>query len=128
MPAAMPSRPRSDLRLERLESRDVPATLVSPTTVTYQDADGDHVRVTLSKPLLTPDTVNGAFQFDVGTVDGDNTIKQQLRAINLGQWAARTAPVSVTVTADPDPAAGGDGRAAVGWINAGGADLGVVTI
>src|SRR5829696_1892052 len=66
MPAAMPSRPRSDLRLERLESRDVPATLVSPTTVTYQDADGDHVRVTLSKPLLTPDTVNGAFQFDVG--------------------------------------------------------------
>src|SRR5437588_12961822 len=72
------------LRLEPLEGRDAPATLVSPFRVTYQDADGDHVTVTLSKPLLTPANVNGVFEFDVGAVDGDNTTRQQLRTITVG--------------------------------------------
>ena len=38
-------RNRSALRLDHLERRDAPATLVSATKLTYQDADGDNVAV-----------------------------------------------------------------------------------
>jgi len=39
--------------LQTLESREPPATLVNPTTVTYRDTDGDNVTVQFSKPVLT---------------------------------------------------------------------------
>src|SRR5262245_60504375 len=51
-------RPRpSTLRLESLEPRDAPATLVSPMKLTYQDADGDNVAVVFSKPILNATNV-----------------------------------------------------------------------
>ena len=47
--------------------RAVPATLVNPSTVTYQDFDGDSVAVTFSKPILTSAAVaNAALHFNVG--------------------------------------------------------------
>src|SRR5262249_24654511 len=63
MSAVSPRRPvrRARLAVESLEHREVPATLVSPTTLTYQDLDGDSVAVTLSKPLLKAGNVNAVF-------------------------------------------------------------------
>lgn len=48
---------RPFLRVEVLESRLAPATLISPTTLTYRDVDGNNVTVHLSKPLLTSATI-----------------------------------------------------------------------
>src|SRR5687767_8264314 len=91
--------PRSVLHLEPLERRDGAATLVSPTPLTYQDADGDNVAVVFSKPILNAANVNAIFTFDTGTVDGSNATKQQLRSINLTAVLATAGGTSVTVTA-----------------------------
>jgi hypothetical protein len=124
------SRRHSPLRFVELESRQTPATFVSPTTLTYQDVDGDNVTVKLSKPLLTSATVAGnVFTFDTGGVDGDNSHPQQFQSIDLTQLPAGSATgVSVTVTATRSPTTGGDGFAAVGLVNATGIDLGKVMI
>src|SRR4051794_4974590 len=127
MTHAQPIRPPV-LRLEPLESRDAPATLVGLNKVTYQDADGDNVTVTLSKPLLTAANVNTVFAFDVGTVTGSNAGRQQLRQIALTGIGAPAAGTAVTVTAVRSPVNGGDGFAAVGRVVASGIGLGPVTI
>ena len=44
---------KTKLMVQQLESRTTPATLVSSSTVTYQDLDGDNAVVVFSKPLLT---------------------------------------------------------------------------
>ena len=49
------------LRLEALEGRDAPATLVGATKVTYQDTDGDTVTVAFSKPVLNAGNVGTIF-------------------------------------------------------------------
>jgi hypothetical protein len=116
------------LRVDELERRDAPATLVNPFKVTYQDADGDDVSVTFSKPLLTAGNVNTVFTFNAGSVDGSNALPQQLWAIDLTGLGAAAAVTAVTVTATPSLAHGGDGFAAVGAIDATGIDLGTVTI
>jgi hypothetical protein len=117
------------LRLEQLEGRDAPAALVSPTRLAYRDADGDLVTVTFSKPILDAGYATRAFVFDIGGVDGGTAMRQQLRAIDLSLPAGtRAAGTSVTVVATRDPAAGGDGFAAVGQIAAAGIDLGQVSI
>jgi hypothetical protein len=122
--------PAVRLRVEHLELRHTPATLVSPTTLTYQDADADHVTVTFSKAILNADEVNDVFTFDTGnvTVPGDNTVRQQLRTINLSLPGLLAAGTNVTVTAVPSATTGGDGFAAVGQIDATDIDLGKVTI
>ncbi|HQR08806.1 MAG TPA: hypothetical protein PLN21_18415 [Gemmatales bacterium] len=78
-------KPRRLVRLfcESLEDRSVPATLVSPTTMTFQDVDGDIAAVIFSKPVLDEYNVNEVFQFDAGSVNGSNGLKQSLRNINL---------------------------------------------
>ena len=76
-------RPRTWLRLEQLESRLAPATLSSPTMLTYQDADGDNVTVTLSRPILNVGNVNAVFTFAAGSVNGSNATMQQLQKIDL---------------------------------------------
>ncbi|MBO0700461.1 MAG: hypothetical protein J2P46_18835, partial [Zavarzinella sp.] len=121
----MPRHRSPVLGVDKLEDRYAPATLVSATKLTYQDADGDNVAVTLSKPILTPLNVNALFTFSVGSVDGNNAAPQLLETISLGAAAAGTA---VTVTATRSPVHGGDGFAAVGQIDATGVDLGPVTI
>ena len=126
------NRPRrsSRLRLVELETRQTPATLVSPTTLTYQDVDGDAVTVTLSKPVLTSATVAGnVFVFDAGGVNGNNAQPQQLQTIDLTKLPpAAAAGLSVTVSATRSRTTGGDGFAAVGAVNAPGINLNRVTI
>src|SRR5262245_55818849 len=100
------------LRVEPLEGRVAPATLVSPTRVTYQDVDGDAVTVTVSRPVLTLGNVNTVFTFGAGGVSGDNSTPQQLRSINLTTLEAAAKGMSINVTAVPGAGAGGDGQAA----------------
>src|SRR5262245_56092140 len=118
----------SPLRLEQLETRDAPATLVSATKLTYQDVDGDNVAVTLSKPLLTAVNVNSVFAFDTGSVDQSNSTKQQLRTINLTGFGVAAAGTSINAVAAHSPVTGGDGQVNVGFINSTGIDLGAVNI
>src|SRR5947207_13654458 len=97
---------RSILRVEELESRRTPATLVNPTTLTYQDIDGDDVKVVLSKAVLTTPAVAGlVFGFDVGGVTGSNAAPQQLQLINLIALPAPSlaAGTNITVTATRNP-------------------------
>ena len=105
------------------------AKLVNASTVTYDDIDGDHVTVKLSKPLLTGGlggNVNDVFRFDTGMVDDGVPAYQQLQLIDLAALAIpATNGVSVTVTVTPG---GGDQLANIGYINSTGFDLGTVTI
>jgi hypothetical protein len=115
--------------LEALESRLAPATLVNPTTLTYQDSDGDHVTVSFSKPILTADNVNTLFTFSSGAsaVNGSNAAREQLRKIDLTSVAG-AAGTTITTTATRSRATVGDGLAALGEIDATGLDLGAVVI
>ena len=112
---------------QQLEARVLPATLVNPTTLTYQDIDGDDVSVTLLNPILTAGNVNSIFVFNTGNVNGSNNVPQQLRSIKLSGTAA-AAGTTITTVATRNPVKGGDGFAAVGQINATGRDLGAVVI
>src|SRR5262249_59272845 len=105
-----PRRP-TRLALESLEGREVPATLVSPTTVTYQDIDGDNVAVTLSKPLLKAGNVNTVFTFNTDGVFGNNLAKQQLWKIDLTGLGSAAAGTAITVTATRSLVTGGNGLA-----------------
>src|SRR4051794_21192936 len=108
------------MSIEFLESRVAPATLAGHL-LTYTDVDGDHVSIAVSKGTLLP----GMFTFDTGLVDGDNSVHQQLRLIDLSA-AADVGGANLTMTVTK--AGAGDGLAAVGRINAGSNDLGVVTV
>ena len=112
--------------IQPLEARILPATMISPTQLTYQDVDGDNVTVTFSNKILTPTNVNTIFKFNTGTVDGSNALKQQLRRINLAPFVSADGTDITTVSTRS--AVGGDGFAAVGEINAQQRDLGIVTI
>jgi hypothetical protein len=115
------------LNLERLEARETPATLVNPTTMTYQDVDGDDVTVRFSKAILAANNVNMIFGFDIGSVNGSNASPQQLRRIDLSMIPA-AAGTSVTTTATRSSVHGGDGFANLGELFAFGNDLGAVSI
>jgi hypothetical protein len=120
-------RSRAILCMEQLETRDAPATLVGANKVTYQDADGDNVAVTFSKPILNAGNVNSVFTFGSGNVNGSNAVKQQLRVVDL-VGVAGAAGTAITTSAVRSPVTGGDGFAALGQIDATGIDLGAVTI
>jgi hypothetical protein len=113
------------LRLEPLERREVPATLISPTKLTFQDVDGDTVTVAFSKPVLTAANVASVFNFNPIGTPGDNSVPQQLRKIDLN-LAANASGTSISVTSTP--ANGGDGFVNVGHIKADDLPLGVVTV
>jgi hypothetical protein len=106
----------------------VPATLVSPTTLTYQDVDGDNVTVKFSKPLLTVGNVNAVFQFNAFGVFGNNFSKQQLWKIDLTGLGSAAAGTAFTQTATRSTVTGGNGLANVGRIDATGIDLGAVIV
>jgi hypothetical protein len=114
------------LNLVPLEARETPATLVDASTLTYRDVDGDSVVVKLSKPVLdSPATVASVFTFAPGPVLGG----EQLRSINLtGLAANQVKGIGITVAATRSLVNGGDGFAAVGSINATGADIGDVIV
>ncbi len=120
--------------IELLEDRIAPATLISPTVVTYEDADGDSVTVKFSKPILATKTIaNSVLVFDTGAVflPGDSGIitgPQQLETIDLTMAGVDVSGISVTVKAKHSAMLGGDGYANVGAINAPNLDLGTVSI
>ncbi len=114
--------------METLEGRRMPATLIGTTTVKYQDADGDDVTVTLSKPVLTTANADTIFKFNTGNVNGTTNTKQQLLTIDLTSVAAGATVTNITTSAVRNATNGGDGFMAIGQINATGIDLGTVTI
>ncbi len=118
--------------LESLEGRIAPATLINPTTVTYQDFDGDIVTVKFTKSLLTNSTIAGnVLKFDTLGVDGSNATGQQLQLIDLtvapivlGKSLALGTGITITAV----KAGAGNGIADVGYIKATGVPLGAVTV
>lgn len=102
-------------RLEALETRLAPATLVNPNTVTYRDFDNDLVTVTIDKPVFQVTTINSVFDFSPDGVDGNNSQKQQLDLLNLTGLAAQGATLTLTTKSGF--------LAEIGRINATGLDL-----
>ena len=74
---------RARLQVEQLETRLVPATWVSPTTVTYTDVDGDRVTVVSSKPLFQAEHLDSLFTFNPPFATGP----QQLQVLRLTLFA-----------------------------------------
>ena len=112
------ARPHS---IEILESRIAPATLVSPTSVTFKTTNGDLITVTISAPLFTEANVNKVFVFDTGSVSGDNTVAQQLQTLNVTKLGSAAHGINLTIS-------GGEGQDAVGFINSSLIDLGDVRV
>jgi filamentous hemagglutinin len=115
---------KSRLQLQTLESRQVPAILVNPSTLTYQDVDGDLVTVKLNKNVLTADNIATVFTFDGGSF-GDNSSAQSLKLIDLTSLSVKGANLSVTAKKLLD---GKASTANVGTINATGIDLNSVLV
>lgn len=112
---------RRTLSLELLESRRTPATMAADAkSVTFLDADGDTVTVAFNKPVLTDANKDLVFHFDVGTIDGINTLPQALQTLDL---TAMVPGLKVTATAT-----GGDGKANIGWVKADGLDVASVSV
>ncbi len=114
---SLPRPSQARLFLEGLEARRTPATLVGPKTVTFQDLAGDNVTVAFSRPVLTASNADSVFKFDTGSVNSDNTVKQQLQEIDLTGL-----PKSLTVTVTGVDVAGKAAMVDVGWVNAAGVD------
>ncbi len=111
--------------IEILESRIAPATLLPGSrSVTYFDADGDKVTVSISKGTFD---LNADFDF---SSLGNGA--EQLQVLNLAnQTEFDGANISITAIpskALPDDPFRGDGAVSVGYINATGIDLGVVNV
>ncbi len=128
---ALSRRAGTGARIELLEARIAPATLINPTTVTYQDVDGDEVTIKLSKPVfLDALTANALLRFSTGLIDGSNATPQQLERIDFGAHVvpAEAADTNISVSAKRSAQTGGDGFVNVGAILASGIDLGTVKI
>lgn len=127
-PGRTPRR-RCVLRIEQLEGRLAPATLVSASTVSFKEADGDTVTVKLSQNLLTAANANTAFSFDTGPggVNGSNATPQQLQEIDLAALTPATGThLGLTITVAKS--ATGNGLTDIGFIDAGSESLGAVSI
>ena len=97
--------------IEPLETRIAPASVF----VTYNDIDGDLVKITASNALAV------APPLDLGDL---TIVGGQLRSLTLSGPGFAGANILFTVTQKP----GGDGLAHVGLIDATGVDLGHVTV
>jgi hypothetical protein len=100
------------MKIERLEARIAPALVIAANgrTATYDDIDGDHVTLKVSKGNLNM----AAFSF----------LDDQLDVLNLSGGGFDGANVIFTVK----KVAGGDGIANVGLINSTNHDLGKVVV
>ena len=110
--------------IEPLEARIAPATLVSPTTVTYKDGNGDTVTVAISKPLFNAAVVNKVFAFDTGSVNGDNSTAQQLQTLDLDWFGLAATGMNLSITVPQM----NNGPVNVGYINSSAINLGKVTV
>ena len=108
--------------IEPLEVRIAPAMatlqIVDAHTATYTDVDGDLVTVKVSKGTLD----SGGANF-IGTASGMGDQLQQLDLTDV-QFAG----ANVTITAAPPMTGPGDGFVHIGYLDATGFDLGIVTI
>jgi hypothetical protein len=109
------------LAVEALESRDAPATLVNPTTVTYTDVDGDTVTVRTTKG-----TLDLASNFLFADTDPGPAVREQLQRLTVTDPEFEGASLSVTAVRSAQN--GGDGFANVGYINANIRHLGTVSV
>ncbi|HEX4086339.1 MAG TPA: hypothetical protein VHY22_15600 [Chthoniobacteraceae bacterium] len=100
--------------------------LVSPTTLTFQDKNGDLATVTISKPLFNASNVNKIFTFDTGSVNGSNGTAQQLELLNITKLGQAAHGMDIAITATPVESS--PGIVNVGFINASGIDLGNVSV
>jgi hypothetical protein len=114
------------LSLEQLERRDAPATLINASTISYQDVDGDLVRIVFSRPILNANNVNDVFLFNTGVVDGSNATRQQLKSIKLTSLGPAASGLNITTNVARGLA--GDGFVAIGQIQSEGVSLGKITI
>ncbi|MGB8169936.1 MAG: hypothetical protein WCF18_20705 [Chthoniobacteraceae bacterium] len=115
------------MKIEPLESRIAPATLVNPKTLAYTDIDGDRVTVTASAgAFVFANPPSGTMNVDTFVFTAPNGIGgQQLQLVDLRQGSGfQGADLTVSVV----KAGAGDGLAAVGLILATGIDLGKVTV
>jgi hypothetical protein len=112
--------------IEPLEARIAPATLVSPTTVTFLEKNGDTATVTILKPLFTAANVGKVFTFDTGSVNASNSMPQQLETLNITALGAGRRGIDITISAKTP--GGNPGTVDVGYINASDIDLGNVTV
>lgn len=85
-------------RLDVLEDRLAPATLVNPNTVTYVNTDSEQVTVTIDKPVFDLATINEVFDFNVGQVDADptNDTPRLLQLVDLSNLVAGGATLTAT--------------------------------
>ena len=114
--------------IEPLESRIAPAILINARTVSYLDIDGDQVLIKTSRPIFTSEAIaNSILHFSAGSVNGSNSVGQQLQTIDLtgsGQSPAQAVAMralangtSISVTAQAVLGVG-NGVANVGYIKA----------
>ncbi len=114
LPARSPRRAGARLRIEELETRLAPATLVNGTALHFTDVDNDLVTVQFSAAVLTATNDASVFTFNNAFATSG---PQQLEEINLLPLGTAANGLSISVTAVPT-AAGGDGFVNVGFINA----------
>lgn len=122
------------LHFEALEDRSLPAVLLNPYTVYFQDTDGDFAQVRINKPLFTEETVNEILHFDTGSVDGSQDIRQQLQLIDLWEWRTQLTNLDISVTLQSTAEHTGNHRVDVGgiaarvWSGPGGQSMGDITV
>jgi len=120
------------MSVTQLEMRLAPATLVGAADVTYLDENSQQVDVHISPGVFDASTINSVFSFNSGNVNTSNpappnTVKQQLREIDLTQLAQPSAASGATLTIKVT-SAGTAKPIEVGFINATGIALGAVTV
>ncbi|HEX8313028.1 MAG TPA: hypothetical protein VF614_17015, partial [Chthoniobacteraceae bacterium] len=120
---ATPSQNTRHTRIEVLEQRIAPASLISSRQVTFTDVDGDKVTIEASAKIFKAGKVNKILDFDTGSVNGSDAA-QQLQLINLS--IVRQTGVSLTITAEQQGS--GDGFVDIGFINGRNRDLGTIEI
>ncbi len=120
-------RPTAITVLECLERRELPAALMNPHRVSYQDKDGDMATVYFSLPLLTESNVNSIFKFDVGSVNNSLNSKQQLKQILIPADAVFDG-LQISIELEGEADAIGNNQVDVGEIIANGVDLEAVNI
>lgn len=108
---------KSVITFESLEDRSMPAVLFSPSLIQYQDVDGDWAEIRITQPLFTPENINSILKFDVGSVDGTSSSKQQLQSINLFSLRSNQGFIDLTVTTQAGRRGTGNGRIDVGGID-----------
>src|SRR6516162_3443543 len=107
-------------RLEELERRLVPASLINPTTLIYTDVDGDQVTVRVVGHG-SPDPQLALDDFTFAAVRQG----EQLQQIDLSGDPSGFAGSDLEIDVVPN---GGDGLANIGYISAAGVDLGAITV